>query len=281
MTTKCALASPPTLSFYDPSRPMFLRTDASHLHRLGFILMQKQDDNSWHIVQCGSRFLTETESRYAAIELELLGIVWTIKKCRLFLSGLSLLCIFTDHKPLTPPFNSKQLGEIENSRLQQLRMKILEYSVTASWVKGTANTGPDTLSRAPVAMPTPDDALGEDQDATSIHNIITSNVHSIGINLRLDAVGSAIDAAHEDQLLLNTVWTGFPNTKVHLQLALRPSWALRDSLSIDDSLVVYGCRLVIPAPMCKGVLNILHANNQGKERTKTASTANRILALSR
>ena len=129
-------------------------------------------------------------------------------------------------------------------------------------VKGTANTGPDALLRAAVSMPTPDDELGEDQDADSIHNIITSNVHSIDINLRLDAVRSAIDADHEDHLLLDTVWTGVPNTKAQLQLALDLYWALRDSLSIDDRLVVYVCRLVSPAPMRKGVLNMLHANQE-------------------
>ena len=124
------------------------------------------------------------------------------------------------------------------------------------------------ITCAPVAMPTPDDELGKDQDITIIHHITTSNVHSIDINLRLDAVRSAIDADHEDQLLLDTVWTGFPNTKAQLQLAIHPYRALRDSMSIDDSLAVYGCRLVIPAPMCKGVMNMLHANHQGKERTK-------------
>ena len=268
MTAKCALASPPTLAFYDPCRPTSLRTDASRLHGLGFILMQKQEDDSWHIVQCGSRFLTETESRYAAVELELLGIVWAVLKCRLFLSGLPLFSIFTDHKPLIPILNSKQLDEIENPRLQRLRMKILEYSFTASWVKGTANAAPDALSRAPVSMPTPDDELGEDQDAASINSIIISNVQSVDINLRLDAVRSAIDSDHDAQLLLDTVRTGFPNTKDQLQLALHPYWALRDSLSIDDGLVVYGCRLVIPAPMRKDVLNMLHASHQGKERTK-------------
>ena len=46
MTAKSALASPPTLSFYDPSRPTSLRNDASRLHGLGFIPMQKQDDDS-------------------------------------------------------------------------------------------------------------------------------------------------------------------------------------------------------------------------------------------
>ena len=58
--------------------------------------------------------------------------------------------------------------------------------------------------------------------------------------------------------------TGFPNTTP----ALHPYLALCDSLSIDDGLVVYGCRLAIPAPMRKDVLSILHASQQGKERTK-------------
>ena len=40
--------------------------------------MQKQEDSSWRVVQCGSRFLTAAEIRYAAIELELLGIAWAI-----------------------------------------------------------------------------------------------------------------------------------------------------------------------------------------------------------
>ena len=147
------------------------------------------------------------------IVMFLLGIVWAIQKCRLFLSGLSLFSIFTDHKPLIPILNSKQLDEIENPRLQRLCVKILEYSFTAWWIKGTANAGPYDLSRAPVSMPTPDDELGEDRDAASIHNIITSNVHSVDINLRLDAVRSVTDADHEAQLLIDTVRTGFPNTK--------------------------------------------------------------------
>ena len=114
----------------------------------------------------------------------------------------------------------------------------------------------------------PDDELGEDQHPAATHTIITSNFHSVDINLRLDAVLPAIDADHEAQVLLDTLRTGFPNTKAQLQLALHPYWALRDSLSIDDGLVVYGCRLVIPAPMRKYVMNMLHASHQGIERTK-------------
>ena len=55
---KC-LVSPPVLAFFDPTLPTKLQTDASRLHGLGFVLLQKHED--WKLVQCGSRFLTDTE----------------------------------------------------------------------------------------------------------------------------------------------------------------------------------------------------------------------------
>ena len=67
---KMSLASAPTLQFFDLQKPTRLCTDASR-KGLGFILQQKQDD-SWVLVQAGSRFLSDAESRYAIIELELL-----------------------------------------------------------------------------------------------------------------------------------------------------------------------------------------------------------------
>ena len=62
-----------TLSFFDASKPTRLCTDASR-HGLGFILQQKTDNDTWSLIQAGSRFLTDAESRYAVIELELLAI---------------------------------------------------------------------------------------------------------------------------------------------------------------------------------------------------------------
>ena len=126
-------------------------------------------------------------------------------KWRLFLAGLPTFSIFTDHKPLIPILNSKQLDEIENPRLQRLRMKILEYTFVAAWMKGKDNEGPDALSRAPVSQPMPDDELGEDQDAASINSLIMNSIRSVDVNLRLDAVRSAVDVDSEAQLLLETV----------------------------------------------------------------------------
>ena len=72
------------------------------------------------LIQAGSRFLTDAESRYAIIELELLAISWTIIKCKMFLADLPHFRVITDHHPLIPILNSHRLDEIENPRLQRL-----------------------------------------------------------------------------------------------------------------------------------------------------------------
>ena len=136
LAVKAALVSPPTLCYYDMSKPLRLHTDGSLLNGLGFVLQQKHDDGHWHILQAGSRFLTPTESRYAAIELELLAVVWAVTKCHLFLGGVEHFDIVTDHKPLLPILNSKLLHDIPNPRLQRLKQKLMEYVFTAHWNKG-------------------------------------------------------------------------------------------------------------------------------------------------
>ena len=52
------------------------------------------------------------------------------------------------------------------------------------------------------------------------------------------------------------------------KLPLRPYWALREHFTIDEGLVLYGCRLLIPSAMHRQVLQTLHSSHQGIERTK-------------
>lgn len=77
---KETLISPPILAHYDPALPTMLQTDASRLHGFGFVLLQRHNE-VWRLVQCGSRFVTNTESRYAMIELELGAVFWAMRKC--------------------------------------------------------------------------------------------------------------------------------------------------------------------------------------------------------
>ena len=66
---KKALASPPVLAVFDPQLPTILQTDASRLYGIGYALLQDHGGGKLRLIQCGSRFLTDMEARYATIEL--------------------------------------------------------------------------------------------------------------------------------------------------------------------------------------------------------------------
>ena len=74
-------------------------------------------EDGWRITVAGSRFLTETESRYAAVEGEALAIAWGLKQTRYFTQGCDKLLVVTDHKPLVKVFGDQTLDAITNTRL--------------------------------------------------------------------------------------------------------------------------------------------------------------------
>ena len=53
-----------------------------------------------HPIACASRALTETESRYAQIEKELLAIVFSVEKFNDYTFAGRKTIVHTDHKPL-------------------------------------------------------------------------------------------------------------------------------------------------------------------------------------
>ena len=159
---KQQLSSPPTLQNFDPARDTELDTDASRINGLGFILRQKHGDE-WKVITCGSRFITDTERRYSMVELELLGVVWALHKCRVYLQGMKNFKVITDHRPLESILNKKLLSEIESPRLQRLKEKTLPFgNFRTIWRSGKKHVLADALSRAPVEKPTSEDLIIDD-----------------------------------------------------------------------------------------------------------------------
>ena len=137
---KASLTAPPVLSFFSIGKATRLSTDASR-QGLGFILQQKTGDK-WTLIQAGSRFLSDAESRYAIIELEMLAVVWAVHKCKMFLSGLQHYSILTDHNPLVP---------ILNTRVAWTKSRIVTSSV---WSLGSWHiVFPPSGSKAVLMMP--------------------------------------------------------------------------------------------------------------------------------
>lgn len=275
---KGCLVTPPVLAFFNPTLPTMLQTDASKKNGFGFVLLQRHEEG-WKLVQCGSRFVSDVESRYAVIELELAAVNWAVHKCNTYLKGLPHFDIIVDHRPLVPILNTKLLSEIENPRLQRIREKLSSYTFTACWQKGSAHSAADALSRAPVRHPEVDDGVGDMdvEEADPLHVAVVAALHAVteeGSRLAplkdqtLEKVRAAAvqDAEYRD--LREAITNGFPEHCHDLPHHLRPYWGVRSQLALDDDLIVYGPRLLIPCILRRETLSRLHDCHQGMERTK-------------
>ena len=261
------------LAPFNPRLETALQTDASKRNGFGFVLMQKHPD-AWKLVMCGSRFVTDTESRYEVTALELRAAEWAMKKCSLYLLGLPEFKLIVDHQALVTILDKHTLDCVENPRLQRMKERISQFTFKTVWKKGNQHSIPDALSRAPVADPSEEDKEDDAETTAHINAIINSAIISDEEEQEPTAdayIEELKKTAHTDadyQVLIETIVNGFPKAIERTLEAARPFWKVRDNLSTDQGLVLFHKRIVIPKIARGEVIRRLHASHQGIERTK-------------
>ena len=126
-TVKEYLAKVPVLKYYDVNEEVTIQCDASETG-LGAVLMQKGQP-----IAFASRALTDTETRYAQIEKELLAIVWSTDKFNQYILGREVVHIESDHEPLKAVF-TKPIHK-SPKRLQRMLMALQNYSLDVQYKK--------------------------------------------------------------------------------------------------------------------------------------------------
>ena len=128
------------------------------------------------------------------------------------------------------------------------------------------------------------DPLPEDQEA---EEELEHHVHAITINSSRMTLEDDIDdtrnhlrdptldhlravALSDDnyKTLIHNVENGFPTERNKADANVAPFWNIRNELSVDDGIVLYGPRIVVPKAARREVLARLHDSHQGVERTK-------------
>ncbi|KAJ8362552.1 hypothetical protein AAFF_G00369560 [Aldrovandia affinis] len=132
----------PTLMYYDVYKPMAVSADVSS-YGIGSVLMQL-----WRPVAYCSQCLSDAENRYTQIEKECLASVWACERFEKYLYGLEGFKLISDHKPLVPLMNSKDLDNIP-IRCQRLLMRLMRFNPMAECALGKTLVIADMLSRSP------------------------------------------------------------------------------------------------------------------------------------
>ena len=234
-----------TLAYFNPNEPAVLKVDAS-LYALGAALTQNGKP-----VAYASKSLTETESRYANIERELLACVFGAERFNTYLYGKHFT-IESDHKPLEMIYKKNLTAA--PARLQRMLLRLQRYDYDIRNVPGREMTLPDSLSRLPKSSVDPELEL---------------NLKVCYVQFSTPKLAQLRNETDKDQeliILKRFISRGFPDSRREIPPEIRHYWSYRDQLSIDNGLIVKGPQIVIPHILRNEYLQRIHSAHQGITR---------------
>ena len=261
--TKELLTSNLVRKAFDPTLP----ADHTHIYTdaakkgLGAALLQVCPKTSnLHLIQCVSRSLDPAEVNYSTIELEMSALVFGILRCKFFLQAHPpFFQAFTDHRSLVG-IMTKNLADIENPRLQRLREKLLPYSFSLQYIKGSSNCISDALSRFPIERPLSYDPV--------FHEIALCR--AVYTDPLLDSFKKTASLDQNYQLVLNALKD---RKKIENLPAWHPAKAFKndwDRLSVAEDLIALdSCRLVVPHSIQPQIIKACHSMHGGIVKTRT------------
>ena len=143
----------PCLAHYNAQNENIITTDAS-TKGLGATLWQKQKDGNLNPVGFASRYLSDTEKKYAINELELLAVVWGLEHFRLYIYGKPIE-LLTDHQALEPLIKRNRTNKTYSARLTRWLDRLAHFDINIKHIAGKHLALTDYLSRNPISKPEP------------------------------------------------------------------------------------------------------------------------------
>ncbi|KAI2647390.1 Transposon Tf2-8 polyprotein [Labeo rohita] len=258
-TLKSLLTKAPVLAHYDPAKETAVSADASS-YGIGGVLLQKHD-NSWKPVAYCSRRLTGSETRYAQIEKEGLAGVWACERFQKYLVGMETFKLITDHKPLIPLINSKDLDTVP-VRCQRLLMRLMRFNAKAEFAPGKSLVVADALSRSP--LDTTEDFMTAE---VSCH--VDAVISCLPVSQRkLTEIKMETQKDEQLRTVQSFIIKGWPKYTKSVPNNVQSFYKWKDSLSVSDGLVVLGNRIVIPKTMRHEMLGRIHDGHQGLSKCR-------------
>lgn len=244
------IVNAPILVPFDESKAIVIECDASS-GGLGCGLLQDKQP-----IAFASRSLSDAERKYSQIEKEFLSILFACRKFEFYTYGRHVKVI-NDHKPLISIIK-KEIHKIPSGKLQNIRMKLLRYDVTLEYAPGKTIHIADYLSR--YAMKHNDDDVEEDLN-NAVLSINVSDERKIEFQKE-----TASDAVLSN--LKKYCLDGWPKNKSKCFDNVKFFFKMRNEIMIDDDILFWNERIIVPTSMRLRMLKKLHEVHFGVTKTK-------------
>lgn len=234
---------------FDPTKEITIQCDASQFG-LGCCLLQDNKPISF-----ASRSLTDAEKNYAQIEKEMLSILFACNKFSFYTYGRSVTVI-NDHKPLLG-IMKKEIHKISSAKLQRIRLKLLNFDIKLEYAPGKTIVLADYLSR-----------YMSKSTENNENKLLTESILSINVSdERKIQIQNETANDTELKIIKEYCMMGWPKNKNDCKENVRYMYKLRDDILLDDDILFYKQRVIIPKSMRQMILKKLHEPHFGVTKT--------------
>ncbi|XP_041452504.1 uncharacterized protein K02A2.6-like [Lytechinus variegatus] len=254
--SKDELVSSQVLAHYDVDLPLGLACDASP-YGVGAVLSHIMPDGEERPIAFASRTLTSSERNYAQLEKEALALIFGVKKFHPYIYGRQFT-LLTDHKPLVTILGPKSgVPTIAAARMQRWALVLSAYSYDIKYKGGAQHMNADGLSRLPVHV-----NHAKDEEESIFHY---TQLDELPLTAQEIAAATANDPILSQ--VLQYTQRGWPNSVD--DGGLKPYFHRRHELSVEQDVLIWGLRVVMPACLQSKMLTELHDGHIGMSRMKS------------
>ena len=135
----------------------------------------------------------------------------------------------------------------------------MRYQFTISHVPGKDLTIADTLSQTPSTVPTSADQLLQEEANAFVSVVVQSLPATEQRLLQIKQLQTEDEAC---QTITKYCQSGWPE-KQKVDAGVKPYYPIAAELSVENGLLMRGCRIVIPPSLRKEMLARIHTGHQG------------------
>lgn len=254
---KNLLSSDKVLCHFSSDLPLLLQVDASS-YGVAAVLAHRFPDGSEKPIAYASATLSKAERGWSQLRKEAKSIIFGVTKFHLYLYGRRFELV-TDHKPLLGILGPHTaIPTLAAAQMQRWAIILAAYDYDLVFKKTEENGNADALSRFPVprVSRTPEYPASD---------------YSLNFLSGLPLTFSDLAEATNNDETLSRVKGRLQNgwkKEDREDAALAPFWKRVGELCIEEGVVLWGRRVLVPSSLRRRVVQLLHSDHTGIVKMK-------------